>query len=148
MSTKRSSIVKALAEKIKEIDGTDDYLTNLSGNAYAKLEFWDSVSDFPAVYMSAGSEYREYMPSQFAWGFLAISIKCYVKGEDAPDQLEALLADVERCIDRNRTLVWGTNPDEQTTEILIQSITTDEGLLVPYGVGEINLEVRYPIYTA
>jgi hypothetical protein len=28
---------------------------------------------------------------------------------------------------------------------LITSITTDEGLLAPYAVGEINLQVRYQI---
>jgi hypothetical protein len=28
---------------------------------------------------------------------------------------------------------------------MVTSITTDEGLLAPYGVGEINLQVRYPI---
>jgi len=28
---------------------------------------------------------------------------------------------------------------------LIQSITTDEGLLYPYAVGEINLQVRYQV---
>jgi hypothetical protein len=33
----------------------------------------------------------------------------------------------------------------ETTEILITSITTDEGLLAPYGVGEINLQVRYAL---
>jgi hypothetical protein len=33
----------------------------------------------------------------------------------------------------------------ETTEILVVSITTDEGLLAPYAVGEINLQVRYEL---
>lgn len=143
--SRRSSIVSALAEKFKEINGTGQYKTNLYENSFAKLKFWDEVADFPSVYMSTGTETREYLPAQFAWGFLGISIKAYVKGEDAQEQLENLLTDLEKCIDNNRMLVYDTENGYETTEILIQSITTDEGLLAPYGVGEINIEVRYQI---
>ena len=143
--SRRASIVKALSEKLKEIDGTGVYKTNLYENSFPKLKFWDEVNDFPSVYMSTGRETREYHPSDFAWGFLGISIKVYVRGEDAHEQLEQLLEDVERCIDANRVLVYDATNNYETTEILIQSITTDEGLLAPYGVGEINVEVRYQI---
>jgi len=144
--TKRTQITKALADKLKLIDGSSPYVTNLYGNAYPKLKFWDEVQDFPSVYLTPGSETRDYLPGDFAWGFLNVAIKAYVRSEDdAGEQLEQLLEDIERCVDQNRTLVYDTEQGLETTEILIQSITTDEGLLVPYGVGEINLQVRYPI---
>lgn len=143
--SKRTSIVAALVEKFKSIDGTSPYATNLYNNAYAKLKFWDEVNDFPCIYVTPGSEMREYLPGEFTWGFLGVCVKIYVRGEDAQEQLEALLADVEKCVDTNRTLVYDSQQGHETTEILIQSITTDEGLLAPYGVGEINLQVRYPI---
>lgn len=143
--SKRTSITKALAEKLKAIDGTEPYQSNLSGNAYAKLKFWDEVQDFPCVYLTPGSEMREYHPGDFAWGFLNIAIKLYCRGENAQDELELLLEDVEHCVDTNRNLVYDTDTGYDTTEILIQSITTDEGLLAPYAVGEINLQVRYAI---
>lgn len=143
--SKRSSIVKALALKIKEkLDGVH-YSTNLYGNAYPKLEFWDTVRDFPSVYMSPGSEQREYLPGDFTWAFLGISMKLYCKGEDSQGQLEQLLEDVESVIDANRVLVYDTLNNYETTEILIVSITTDEGLLFPYSIGEINLQVRYAL---
>lgn len=146
MSSKRISIVKALSEKFKEIDGTNGYSTNLFGNAHPKLKFWDEVNDFPSVYLTAGSEQREYLPGNFTWGYLNVSVKCYVKSEDsAQEQLESLLSDVEKCIDANRVLVYDSESGFETTEILIQSITTDEGLLYPYGIGEINLQVRYAL---
>ena len=146
MSSKRISIVKALAEKFKEIDGTGVYKTNLYGNAYPKLKFWDEVNDFPSVYMTAGTEMREYLPANFIWGYLNISVKVYVKSEDdAQEQLELALSDVEKCVDANRVLVFDTETNQETTEILVQSITTDEGLLYPFGVGEINLQVRYAL---
>ena len=144
--TRRISIVKALAEKFKIIDGTGSYKTNLFDNSYPKLKFWDEVQDFPCVYLTAGTEIREYMPADFTWGFLSISIKVYVRSEsEAQQQLEDLLDDLEKVIHDNRVLVYDTTNNFSTTEILIQSITTDEGLLAPYGVGEINLQVRYAL---
>lgn len=144
--TKRTSITKALADKFNLlIDGTAPYNTNLYNNAYPKLKFWDEVNDFPSVYMVPGSEMREYLPSDFTWGFLNISVKVYCKGEDSQQQLEELLEDIERAVDANRVLVYDQDRRLETTEILIQSITTDEGLLAPYAVGEINLQVRYQL---
>jgi hypothetical protein len=141
--SRRTSIIKALTEKLKLIDGTAPYQTNLSGNAYAKLKFWDEVEDFPAIYLTPGSEQREYLPGGFSWGYLGISVKVYCRGEEAQLELEQLLEDVETCVDANRVLVYDLDKNYETTEILIQSITTDEGLLAPYAVGEINLQVRY-----
>jgi hypothetical protein len=144
--TRRISIVTALAEKFKVIDGTGSYKTDIFGNSYPKLKFWDEVQDFPCVYLTAGTEVREYMPSDFTWGFLNISVKVYVRSEsEAQQQLENLLDDIENVLDANRVLVYDTTNNFSTTEILIQSITTDEGLLAPYGVGEINLQVRYAL---
>jgi hypothetical protein len=143
--SRRTSIIKALVDKLKLINGQTPYKTNLFNNAYAKLKFWDEVQDFPAVYATPGSEQREYLPGDFTWGFLMISLKVYCHGEDSHQQLETLLEDIERCVDANRVLVYDTVQNYTTTEILIQSITTDEGLLSPYAVGEINLQVRYAI---
>lgn len=143
--SKRTSIIHALVEKFKAIDGNLPYQTNLSSNAYAKLKFWDEVEDFPSVYCTPGSEQREYHPGGFTWGFLGISVKVYCRGEEAQTQLEQLLEDLEHCIDANRVLVYDSTKNYETTEILIQSITTDEGLLAPYAVGEVNLQVRYAI---
>lgn len=143
--SRRTSIVKALAEKFKVIDGSETYKSNIFNNSYPYLKFWDEVNDFPSVYTSAGGEYREYHPGNFTWGFLALSVKVYAKGEDAQQLLENLLEDIENVVDANRALVYDVVNAQETTEILITSITTDEGLLTPYAVGEINLQVRYQI---
>lgn len=144
--SRRVSIVKAIAEKFKVINGTTPYTTNLFNNSYAKLKFWDEIQDFPAVYVHPTGETRDYLPGGFAWGLLGVCVKVYCKGEeDAQELLETLLADLETCIDLNRTLVYDATNNYGTTEIEIQSITTDEGLLTPYAVGEINLQVRYQI---
>jgi hypothetical protein len=142
--SRRTSIVKALAERFKTIDGTAPYQTNLFSNSFAKLKFWDEVNDFPAVFVTPGSEQREYLPGDFTWGYLGVCVKVYVRSEDeSQEQLETLLEDLEKCIDSNRVLSYSDT--EETTEILVTSITTDEGLLAPYAVGEINLQVRYAL---
>ena len=144
--TRRISIITALAEKFKIINGTGSFKSDLSDNSYPKLKFWDEVQDFPCVYSTAGSEIREYLPGDFTWGHLNVSVKVYVRSESESQQLlEDLLDDLENVIDANRVLVYDITNNLSTTEILIQSITTDEGLLNPYGVGEINLQVRYAL---
>lgn len=143
--TARTSIVKALAEKFKSIDGSTGYKSNIFGNAFPKLKYWDEVSDFPSIYVSSGHETREYHPANFKWGYIPISIKCYTKGEDSEQLLEDLLDDVEKVIAANEVLVYDTTHNYTTTEMLINSISTDEGLLSPTGIGEVILTVRYQV---
>jgi hypothetical protein len=141
----RSMIVNALAEVFKSsINGTSPYNTNLySNNVSTKLKFWDEVSDFPYICIVAGPEYREYLPGDFKWGILNIAIKLYVYGENPNEQLEELIQDVEYAISNNEELSLADG--RRTTEILITSIITDEGLLSPHGVGEVNASVRYEV---
>lgn len=143
--SRRTSIVKALTEKLKLIDGSTGYKSNLFGNSYPYLKFWDETNDFPSVYVVAGSEAREYLPSDFTWAYLGITLKVYCKGEDSQQLLEDLLEDVEKVIHDNRVLVYDAEHGYETTEILINSIVTDEGLLAPYSIGEVNLQVRYAL---
>lgn len=143
--SKRTSILKALTEKFKLINGEQPYNVNIFNNAYPIIKFWDEVNDFPCVYGSTGSETREYLPGGFTWAYLGISLKLYCKGENAQQQLELLLEDIETVINNNRVLVYDVDNNYETTEILVVSITTDEGLLAPYAVGELNLQVRYQL---
>jgi len=143
--TRRTSIVTAIAEKMQvQLNGIT-YPSNVFGNAYPTLKFWDEVNDFPCVYMSPGTEIRQYELSAFAWGLMNVSIKVYTRGEDAQLQLEQLLEDIEKLLESNKNLVYDATKDLITTEILVVSITTDEGLLKPYAVGEINIQVRYQV---
>lgn len=144
--SRRVSIVKALAEKFKVINGESPYKVNIYEHSSNQLKFWDEVQDFPAVFVVTGSESREYLPAAFAWGFLNASIKVYCKGEDSQTELENLLEDIERVLDGTLGIVvYDTENGYETSEISITSITTDEGLLAPYAVGEVNILIRYEI---
>lgn len=141
--SRRTSIIKALADKLKLIDGSSGYNSNLFNNSFPKLKFWDEVSDFPSVYLAPGPETREYLPSNFTWCHFTVNVKVYVKGEDPEESLEDLIEDIEKVIDSNRQLIYDEAGQFKTAEILIHSIATDEGLLAPYGVGDLVLHVRY-----
>lgn len=143
--SKRASIVSKLADAFKALDGSS-YASNVNNNSYGKLKFWDEVNDFPCIYVVPGSETREYLPGGFSWGFLNICIKAYCKGEESQEELEVLLEDIEKILDgSNGVIVYDEDNNYVTSEISVTSITTDEGLLAPYAVGEITLLIRYQI---
>jgi hypothetical protein len=53
---------------------------------------------------------------------------------------------VEKVLDGTLGIVvYDETNGYETSEISITSITTDEGLLAPYAVGEINILIRYQI---
>ena len=139
----RGAIVDALVDKLKGINGASPYNIDLNNNVTNKLEFWDEVFDFPSVSVVAGNEFREYLPGEFKWGHLGVTIRGYVQQEDPIQELEKLLVDIERVVDDNNELTYDIG--KVTQEIRITSISTDEGLLAPYGVGEITLEVLYEV---
>lgn len=143
-TSRRSLIVHALVEKLKEIDGTNGFSVDLANNVQSRLLFWDEVNEFPAVHVTAGTEVREYLPGGIKNRFLAITVRCYVKSEDPTVVLEELLSDIEFVIEENSRLAYQDHLGNQTTQdILITSIDTDEGVLAPLGVGDILLQVRY-----
>lgn len=144
-TTRRLAIVNALVEKLKDIDGTGDFGTNLFQNVSPRLKFWDEVEEFPAVHLNAGSETREYQGGGYKDRFMTVTLRCYVNQEDAVEALELLMEDVETVLEDNSRLEYtDRNGNKQyTQQITIVSIDTDEGVLEPYGVGEIQIEVRY-----
>jgi hypothetical protein len=139
----RSKIVEALVEKIKDINGTNIYESNLFNNVYNKLKFWNEVNDYPSVYLSAGPETREYLPGDFKWGHLSVTVRIYVKAEEPEIELEKIFTDMEYIVDNNGKLDYDSG--KKTEDIQIMSINTDEGLLAPIGVGEIILHILYDL---
>jgi hypothetical protein len=144
-TTNRLSIVNALVDKLKEIDGTGEFLTNLYCQVSPRLKFWDEVEDFPSVHLNAGTETRDYQGGGYKDRFLTVNIRVYVKEEDAVDALDRLMEDIETILETYSRLEYlDRRGDLQAVQqITILSIDTDEGVLEPFGVGEMLIEVRY-----
>ena len=144
-TTRRSAIVDALVTKLKLINGNGAFITDLYDEVHPRLKFWDEVETFPAVHLNAGSETRVYQGGGYKDRYLNITIRCYVKESDATVALDGLIEDVETVLEIHGKLDYTDKQgNAQTThDILIISIDTDEGVLEPFGVGEILVQVHY-----
>ena len=144
--TKRKKIVDALVEKLKEIDGSHPYSINLFQNVKANMIFLDEIEQYPKVCVVAGDETREYLPDNFKWRFLTLTIRAYVKNEDdAQEELALLFEDIENVLDNNDAMVYddSVSPSQAITQLTVLNLTTDEGVIKPLGIGEMAIEVRY-----
>jgi hypothetical protein len=146
MANRRTEIVDLLVTNLKNIDGGTSsynasytYTQNLFNNVYRKIKFLDEVNDFPALYLSAGTEIRNFNSLSLTVATLDVTIRAYVYGEDNSQSLaDDLVQDVEHVI-----YSLGDNPDKGILDITIDSISIDEGLAAPYGLAEVELTVVY-----
>jgi len=144
-TSRRLNIVEALTEKLKTINGSGAFLTDVNENVHPRLKFWDEVEEFPAIHLNAGGETRQYQAGGYKDRFLTVTIRCYVNEEDAQAALNALMEDVETVLEENSRLEYrdAQNRRFNTQQITVVSIDTDEGVLEPLGVGEVVIEVQY-----
>ena len=146
-TNRRSQIVDdILIPELKKINGgtsTFDssytYNTNLFNNVFRGVKFLDEVNDFPAIYLAAGTEIRDFESLSLTVATLDVTIRAYVYGEDNSQSLaDDLLEDIEHVI-----YSLEDSPTKGIQDITIESITVDEGLVEPYGLAEVNLQITY-----
>ncbi len=144
-TTRRQNIVNALVELIERIDGTGEQQTAVA-ECSPRLTFWDEVKEFPAVHINAGREVRSYDGGGFKFRYLTLTLRCYVEdNEDAVGALDALIEDLETTLEHYDPITYydKNGVAQKTVQTTILSIDTDEGVLDPLGVGEIQIEVQY-----
>jgi len=148
MASRRKEIVEYIVTQLKQIDGETSgfnpsytYFNNLFNNVFRKLKFLDEVNDFPSIYVSAGTEIRDFNSKSLTVGTLDVTIRAYVFGEDNSQNLsDDLVQDIEHVI-----YSLGDNPEMGILDITIDNISTDEGLTTPYGITEVELTIVYRI---
>ena len=144
--TARKKIVDALVKKFNLIDGQHPFNSNIFNNAHGNMVFLDQIQEYPKLCVVAGDEAREYQPGEFKWRYLSLDVRVYVEDQDDPQEVLALLMeDIERVIDDNDVLTYDdtVSPHLTTTSLTVQALTTDEGVLTPLGLGEMNILCRY-----
>ena len=115
MASRRKEIVEFLVTQLIEIDGQTSWFSasytygnNLFNNVFRKLKFLDEVNDFPAIYISAGTEIRDFNSKNLTLATLDATIRAYVFGEDnSQDLSDSLVQDIEHVI-----YSLGDNPDK------------------------------------
>ena len=145
-TSRRTEIIDLLVTELKKINGqvsTFDsdytYNTNLFNNVYRKLKFLDEVNDFPSVYIAAGTEIRDFNSENLTTATLDDTIRAYVFSDDnSQDKIDELVQDIEHVIYR-----IGDNSSKGVQQFSIANISADEGLVAPYGLGEIEITIDY-----
>lgn len=99
----------------------------------------------PALCVTSGLERIVHQGHGLKDRYLQVSIKAFVDGEDPQEILENLLEDIEAVIDQSGRLEYTDSQGNLATtrDIIITDLDTDQGVLAPLGIGEVNLEVKY-----
>lgn len=146
----RSGIPTAFVEEIKaKFNGTGDYVTNIYDSVTNKTTHFDLVQNFPFISVTPGPENREVMPSLFTMAELTLYFRIMVNNpNDAQGELETIISDLETLIDASNAIQYEhlTPSGTQTGRTIsadITNITTDEGLLDPYAMGEVVVLIKY-----
>ena len=145
-TSRRRDIANFLVGELKKIDGgvsTFDssytYQVNLFDNVFRRLKFLDEINDFPSVYLQAGTENRIYDSKGLTTSTLDFMLRVYVHTETAVEELESTMQDIEFVIYNMDTEQYGI------MDVQVASMSTDEGLLDPYGIGEVGVTVQYDV---
>lgn len=144
-STRRYALIDSLVALFKRIDGTGAYLSNLNQNVFSKLKFYDEVTDFPTVCVTASNESRQYQAGGYRDRYLEVRLMVFVNEDNPLKKCEAILEDIETLVEDNGRLAYTDRQGNTqfTHDITILSISTDEGTLDPISIGEMSLRVHY-----
>ncbi len=143
---RRTEIIDFLVTNLKNINGATSaydnsyqYKHNVFNNVFRKIKFLDEVNDFPSIYLSAGTEIRNFQSENLTVATLNVIIRAYVYGEDnSQTAADNLAEDIEHVI-----YSIGDEPEKGILDITIENISADEGLAFPYGIAELELSVVY-----
>ena len=145
-TSRRRDITNFLVGELKKIDGDTPsfdssytYQVNLFNNVFRRLKFLDEINDFPSAYLEAGTEDRIYDSKGLTTSTLDIMIRVYVHTENAVEELESTMQDIEFVIYNMDTEQYGI------MDVQVATMSTDEGLLDPYGIGEVGVTVQYDV---
>lgn len=133
--TRRTEIINALI---------NDFVATgvvLRGNAIRRLAFLHEVNDFPALCTVSGSESRFHYGANQRFAQLSLGIRGFVYDELAIGLAEQFGRDLESVVDSYAR----SHPDIGLQEARVVSFRTDEGLYLPYGIVDLDLEITYEV---
>ena len=133
---RRTDIIEAL---VGHLGTNTDVHAN---NVYRKYKYMHDLNDFPAITFIPNREDRDHFGDGQVHGILAIQLRCYVYDGDTADiadECERLADQIEDSINTfsaaNRAL--------EVEEARVISLRTDDGLMTPYGVADLQISILY-----
>ena len=133
---RRTDIIEAL---VGHLGTNTDVHAN---NVYRTYKYMHDLNDFPAITFIPNREDRDHFGAGQVHGILAIQLRCYVYDGDTADiadECERLADQIEDAIDTfapaNRAL--------EVEEARVVTLRTDDGLMTPYGVADLQISILY-----
>lgn len=147
MASRRKTIINNLVAAMKNIDGGTSsynanytYNLNVFENVFRKLKFVDEVNDHPSLYLNAGLDIRNYESGGYVTSDLQVIIRGYIKDDESPvDMEENLIEDIEHILSNY------SDSNNGVMQISVDDISTDEGLIAPFGIIEVSLSISYEL---
>lgn len=113
---------------------------DIYNNVFRGIKYLDQINDFPCIYLQAGQEVFNYDSKGSTSASMTIMLRVYTYEENAMHTLEEFVEDISNKIDRT-----DYTDRNRIIESTVTSIDTDNGLLDPYGLAEIRLDVIYDV---
>jgi len=135
---RRNDIIEALVDHLGT--NTDVHANNVSRS----YKYLDDVNDFPYITFVPRQENRDHYGDGRKLAVLAVDLRVYVydgDSSDIADECERLADQVEAAIDTfaETYRLYGVEESRVTT------LTTDDGLMTPYGIADLQLSILYDV---
>lgn len=133
---RRTQIIEAL---VGHLGSNTDVHAN---NVFRTYKYMHDLNDFPAITFIPRQEQRDHFGDQQVHGIIAVQLRCYVYDgdtSDIADECERLADQIEAAIDTFAE----TYRQYEVEEARVVSLRTDDGLMTPYGVADLQVSILY-----
>ena len=137
MATRRRRIIDGFKTEIGQTPDVD------ASNVHKHFKFLEELNDFPSVCFVASSESREQLGTNRRLGTIEVALRGYVFDENNVDKAEILAQNVESKVDSFSANVAARA--NGVSDARVVSFRTDEGLLQPYGVADLEVQILYDV---
>ena len=137
MATRRRQIIDGFKTEIGQTPDVD------ASNIFKHFKFLDELNDFPSVCFVAGTERRDQLGANRRLATIDVALRGYVFDENNVDKAEILAQNVESKVDSFSANVAARA--NGVSDARVVSFRTDEGLLQPYGVADLEIQILYDL---
>ena len=137
MATRRKQIIDGFKTELGQTPDVD------ASNVHKHFKFLDELNDFPSVCFVAGTERRDQLGANRRLATIDIALRGYVFDENNVDKAEILAQNVESKVDSFSANVAARANGVSDARVI--SFRTDEGLLQPYGVADLEVQILYDV---
>jgi len=113
--------------------------TSTSSAGFRGMRFLHEINSFPAFYIHPQNESRVHEGAGNAYAICAMSIRGY-QYSDQLDDIETFMRDIEAAV-QTYSVAYPSLVDDAR----VISLRTDEGVMAPYGIVDMQLEVLYSV---